>query len=132
MGRMGRTRLLKGERLPNLSAVAEDPSTVWKPAKIPNWYGSGERTVEVASATAIWHSAGLPPVPLRWVLIRDPEEGFETQALLCTDLHTDPQRFIAWFVRRWQMEASFQEVPQRLGSRGSPPLGVVQCTPLLQ
>jgi hypothetical protein len=113
-GQMGRTRL-KGERLPNLSAVAEDPSTVWKPAKITNWYGSGERTVEVASATAIWYSTGLPPVPLRWVLIRDPEEEFETQALLCTDLHTDPERIIAWFVRRWQMEATFQEVRQRLG-----------------
>jgi hypothetical protein len=113
-GQMGRTRL-KGERLPNLSAVAEDPSTVWKPAKITNWYGSGERTVEVASATAIWYSTGLPPVALRWVLIRDPEEEFETQALLCTDLHTDPERIIAWFVRRWQMEATFQEVRQRLG-----------------
>ena len=113
-GQMGRTRL-KGERLANLSAVAEDPSTVWKPAKITNWYGSGERTVEVASATAIWYSTGLPPVALRWVLIRDPEEEFETQALLCTDLHTDPERIIAWFVRRWQMEATFQEVRQRLG-----------------
>jgi hypothetical protein len=69
----------------------------------------------VASATAIWYSTGLPPVPLRWVLIRDPEEEFETQALLCTDLHTDPERIIAWFVRRWQMEATFQEVRQRLG-----------------
>jgi len=113
-GQMGRTRL-KGERLANLSAVAEDPKTVWKPAKITNWYGSGERTVEVASATAIWYSTGLPPVALRWVLIRDPEEEFETQALLCTDLHTDPERIIAWFVRRWQMEATFQEVRQRLG-----------------
>jgi hypothetical protein len=29
-GQIGRPRL-KGERLPNLSAVAEDPTTVWKP-----------------------------------------------------------------------------------------------------
>lgn len=69
----------------------------------------------MASATAVWYSTGLPPVPLRWVLIRDPEEEFETQALLCTDLHTDPQRIIGWFVRRWRMEATFQEVRQRLG-----------------
>jgi hypothetical protein len=48
-------------------------------------------------------------------VIRDPQEAFETQALLCTDLDADPERIISWFVRRWQMEASFQEVPQRLG-----------------
>ena len=113
-GQIGRTRL-KGERLPNLSAVAEDPAIAWTSITIADWYGGEERTVEVASATAVWYSTGLPPVPLRWVLIRDPEEEFETQALLCTDLHADPARIIAWFVRRWQMEATFQEVRQRLG-----------------
>jgi hypothetical protein len=113
-GQMGRTRL-KGERLPNLSAVAEAPATVWRSITPADWYGGEERTVEVASATAVWYSTGLPPVPLRWVLIRDPGEEFETQALLCTDLHADPEQIIAWFVRRWQMEATFQEVRQRLG-----------------
>jgi hypothetical protein len=113
-GQLGRTRL-KGERLPNLSAVAEDPATAWTSITVADWYGVQQRTVEVASATAIWYSTGLPPVPLRWVLIRDPEEEFETQALLCTDLHIDPERIISWFVRRWQMEATFQEVRQRLG-----------------
>jgi hypothetical protein len=57
----------------------------------------------------------LPAVPLRWVLIRDPQGEFRTQALLCTDLGADPGRIIGWFVRRWQMEATFQEVRQRLG-----------------
>ena len=41
--------------------------------------------------------------------------GFESQALLCTDLSADPARIISWFVRRWQMESTFQEVRQRLG-----------------
>src|SRR5215210_5836155 len=113
-GQIGRTRL-KGERLANLSAVAEDPATAWTSITVSECYGGKERTVEVASATAVWYSTGLPPVPLRWVLIRDPEEEFETQALLCTDLHADPERIIAWFVRRWQMESTFQEVRQRLG-----------------
>jgi hypothetical protein len=49
------------------------------------------------------------------VLIRDRHEEFETQALLCTDLDVKPERIISWFVRRWQMEATFQEVRQRLG-----------------
>jgi hypothetical protein len=29
----------KGERLPNLSAIAENPSTIWKPIIVVDWYG---------------------------------------------------------------------------------------------
>jgi hypothetical protein len=113
-GQLGRPRL-KGARLPNLSMVAEDPATVWTPITVASWYSSEERTVEIVSDTAVWHSMGLPAVPLRWVLIRDPKEEFVTQALLCTDLDAQPERIISWFVRRWQMETTFQEVRQRLG-----------------
>src|SRR5215218_1988827 len=113
-GQRGRPRL-KGERLPNLSVVAEDPSTDWEPIIAANWYGKEKRSVEIVSDTAVWHSTGLPAVPLRWVLIRDPQGQFRTQALLCTDLRADPGEIIAWFVRRWQMETTFQEVRQRLG-----------------
>lgn len=71
-GQIGRPRL-KGERLPNLSVVAEDPHTKWESITITGWYGVQQRTVEVISATAVWYSTGLPAVPLRWVLIRDPQ-----------------------------------------------------------
>jgi hypothetical protein len=115
-GQIGRPRL-KGSRLANLSVVAKDPKTTWLPITVSNWYGGRERTVEIVSNTAIWYSTGLPAVPLRWVLIRDPqeEEEFETQALLCTNLSADPKCVISWFVRRWQMETTFQELRQRLG-----------------
>ena len=93
-GQRGRPRL-KGERLPNLSVVAEDPSTSWKCAKIANWYGSGDRMVEITSETAVWYSTGLFAVPVRWVLIRDPQGEFKTQALLCTDLKADPERILS-------------------------------------
>ena len=111
---LGRPRL-KGGRLPNLSVVAEDSATVWKTITVADWYGEMGRTVEVVSATAVWYSTGLPAVALRWVLIRDPREKFEPQALLCTDLDAEPERIISWFARRWQMESTFQEVRQRLG-----------------
>jgi hypothetical protein len=48
-------------------------------------------------------------------VIRDPQGEFKTQALLCTDVNADPKQIVSWFVRRWQMEATFQEMPQRLG-----------------
>lgn len=113
-GQIGRPRL-KGDRLPNLSVLAEDPTTDWAPITLNNWYGNSKRTIEIVSGTALWYSTGLPAVPLRWVLIRDPQEEFETQALLCTDLAAEPEQIISWFVRRWQMETTFQEVRQRLG-----------------
>jgi hypothetical protein len=58
---IGRPRL-KGERLPNLSVIAEDPNITWKPIAVANWYGKGERTIEAVSDTAVWHSTGLPAV----------------------------------------------------------------------
>jgi hypothetical protein len=130
---IGRPRL-KGERLPNLSEVAEDPNTVWKPTMIANWYGSEERMVEVASATAVWYSTGLFAVPLRWVLVRDPQAEFKTQALLCTDLKADPQKIVSWFVMRWQLEVTFQEVRRHLGfetQRQWSDLAIRRTTPAL-
>ena len=113
-GQRGRPRL-KGERLPNLSVVAEAPATVWKLTTIANWYGERDRMVEVASETAVWYSTGLFAVPVRWVLVRDPQGEFKTQALLCTDLEADPQKILCWFVMRWQLEVTFQEVRRHLG-----------------
>ena len=113
-GQIGRPRI-KGERLPNLSEVAEDRVTVWKMTTIANWYGATERTVEIASETAVWYSTGLFAVPVRWVLIRDPQGEFKTQALLCTDLKADPEKILAWFLTRWQLEVTFQEVRRHLG-----------------
>jgi hypothetical protein len=113
-GQIGRPRL-KGERLPNLSEVAEDPATVWKLTTIANWYGSEDRRVEIASAKVVWYSTGLFAVPVRWVLIRDPEGGFKPQALLCTDLDADPLKIVRWFVMRWQLEVTFQQTRRHLG-----------------
>src|SRR5918993_1174215 len=130
---IGKPRI-KGERLPNLSVVAEDPRTAWKPTKIANWYGSGERRVEIASQTAVWYSTGLFAVPLRWVLVRDPQGEFKTQALLCTDLDADPQKIVSWFVMRWQLEVTFQEMRRHLGfetQRQWSELAIRRTTPAL-
>lgn len=132
-GQRGRPRL-KGERLPNLSVVAEDPATVWRLTTIANWYGSGERMVEVSSKTAVWYSTGLFAVPLRWVLVRDPQGEFKTQALLCSDLEADPQKILSWFVMRWQLEVTFQEMRRHLGfetQRQWSDLAIRRTTPAL-
>jgi cytochrome c biogenesis protein CcdA len=113
-GTVGRPRK-KGVRLPTLSEVLVAKSTLWRTISVPSWYGAGERTIEIASAMAVWRHAGLPVVPIRWVLIRDPEHRFAPQALLCTDLAREPAQIVAWFVRRWCVEVTFQEARAHLG-----------------
>jgi hypothetical protein len=129
----GRPRL-KGARRPTLAAVAADPGTVWTEVTVAHWYGAGERAVEVASATAVWYHTGLPPVPLRWVLVRDPQGKFATQALLCTDPAAAPAQIVAWFVQRWQLEVTFEEARRHLGletQRQWSDLAVRRTTPVL-
>jgi DDE superfamily endonuclease len=113
-GQRGRPRV-KGQRLPTLAALAAAPTTVWTAITVAHWYGAGERRVELVSATALWYHTGLPPVPLRWVLVRDPHGRFATQALLCTDPTAAPAQILAWFVRRWQVEVTFEEARRHLG-----------------
>ena len=113
-GTVGRPRT-KGARLPNLADVLADAGTRWAEVAVPGWYGEGERVVEVCSATAVWRHAGLPVVPIRWVLLRDPRGRFDPQALLCTDPARDPLQIVRWFVRRWQVEVTFREVRDHLG-----------------
>ncbi len=113
-GTLGRPRR-KGARLPTLAQVLADECTHWRSVHVPGWYGAGERTIEITSATAVWQHGGLPVVPIRWVLIRDPLNRFVPQALLCTDPTRDPAQIVGWFVQRWQVEVTFQEARAHLG-----------------
>jgi hypothetical protein len=88
---------LKGKRQPSLAQRLIDPKTVWQKLTV-DWYGGITREVEVATSTAIWYRSGMPLVPIRWVLVRDPTGKFESRALLCTDQNADPAQIIGWFV----------------------------------
>lgn len=110
----GRPRLV-GARLPTLANCAEDPAIAWTTSTVSRWYGERNRPVQLLSSTAVWYHTGLPPVPIRWVLIRDPLGRFATQAVLCTDLAADPLQIVSWFTLRWQLEVTFREVRAHLG-----------------
>lgn len=105
----------KGKRLPTLEQRLHDRKTQWQAVTIPNWYGEGRRVVEIVSDTAVWYHSGQPVVPLRWVLTRDPLGKFKPQALLCTDPNVRPEQIIQWFVLRWQLEVTLEEVRAHLG-----------------
>jgi len=133
LGQTGRPRL-KGCRLPTLPQVLRDATTAWTPVTVARWYREPQREVEVVSATAVWYHTGMPPVPIRWVLIRDPQEKFVPQALLSTDVNLTPVQMMTWFVQRWQLEVTFQEVRTHLGvetQRQWADLAVARATPTL-
>jgi hypothetical protein len=124
----------KGQRLPTLEQVARDTKTKWKRVTIPDWYGQGRRVVEIVSDTAVWYHSGQPPLPIRWVLIRDPKGKFKTQALLSTNLNVQPVQMIKWFVLRWQLEVTYHEVREHLGvetQRQWSDLAILRTTPAL-
>jgi hypothetical protein len=124
----------KGKRLPTLLKVAADPKTVWTSQVMRTWYGEVKRTIEFTSQTAVWFHNGQPPLPLRWVIVRDPLGKFKTQALLCTDLSASPLQIIEWFIQRWQMEVTQHEVREHLGvetQRQWSDLAILRTTPAL-
>jgi DDE superfamily endonuclease len=123
----------KGARQPTLAQRVEDPTTVWETVTL-RWYGGTLRTVELASGTAVWYHPGKPVVPLRWVLLRDPQGQFSPQALLCTDTTVSPQQIVAWFVVRWQVEVTYEEARAHLGletQRQWSDLAIRRATPTL-
>jgi hypothetical protein len=124
---------LKGARQPRLSERLADPKTDWQRLSVA-WYGRTTRTVELASGTALWYHGGLPVVPIRWVLIRDPQGKFEPQALLSTEQRASAQQIVEWFVLRWQLEVTFEEARAHLGvetQRQWSDLAILRTTPAL-
>ncbi|TMF41710.1 MAG: transposase, partial [Chloroflexi bacterium] len=131
-GKKGRPAV-KGKRQPTLTKRLADPETVWQTASVC-WYGGITRSVELATGVALWYHAGVPPVPIRWVLVRDPQGKFASQAVLCTDQSADPVQILEWFVMRWPVEVTFHEVRTHLGvetQRQWSDLAIVRTTPAL-
>ncbi len=112
-GQMGPPRV-KGPRLPTLKQLLDLPDLSWVPSPVA-WYDGTTRTLELASQTAVWYHCGKPPVAIRWVLIRDLNGELDTQALLYTDEEVAPAQIVEWFVLRWQLEVTYQEVRAHLG-----------------
>jgi hypothetical protein len=132
-GTMGRPRK-RGARLATLEKVLVNPETSWSRIQVSEWYGRGEHELEITTGTAIWFHGGLPVIPLRWVLVRDPQGKLEPKAFLCTDQAMDPVEILRSFVRRWQVEVTYAEVRRHLGvetQRQWSDLAIARTTPCL-
>lgn len=123
-----------GKRQPTLKQRIEDNTINWQTIIIPQWYGQSNKAMQVATGTALWYKSNDPLVPLRWVLLRDPDQAMSPTALLCTDLALDAQSIINYFIRRWTVEVTLEESRRHLGvesQRQWSDLAIARTTPVL-
>ena len=104
----------KGARLPSIKQRIADPLTRWTSIEVV-WYDGKPRAFDAIWGVCLWHTPGFPPVPVKWVALRDPEGVLRTEAFFCTDLDAEPVRFIRWFILRWNIEVTFEELRTHLG-----------------
>lgn len=109
----------KGARQPRLAQRLFDQTAQWQSLSLP-WYGGSVRSLEYQTGTSLWHRSGRDPVPLRWVLIRCPEDTpeakrFPSGALFCSDPELSAQQIIAAYLLRWSIEVTFEEIRAHLG-----------------
>ena len=112
-GQIGRPRV-KGAALPKLTAVLDDPQTVWTVITLP-WYDGPARRLEWCSGNAVWYHGGMRPLPLRWVLTRDPSGHHPPKAYRSTNLTQDPCQVLSDYMKRWTLEVTLEESRAHLG-----------------
>jgi len=134
-GKRGRKRV-KGDKQPKLKDRLVSASTSWTRLTIARWYNHHNVELLVATGTALWYNSnyGKRPVPLRWVLIKDPNGIIDSKALLSTDLNLTVEEIINYYIQRWSVEVTFQEVRKHLGietQRQWSDLAIARTTPVL-
>ena len=131
-GQNGRPRI-KGKRLPKLSQVLVDPQTVWQRSNI-TWYDGSTQVVEWCSGAALWYRAGQPPLPIRWVITRDPAGERPVRTYFSTDQDQTGLSIVLDFIKRWSIEVTFEKSRAHLGiemQRQWSDLAIERSTPCL-
>lgn len=122
-----------GQRLPSLEQVLQNPETIWQKLTL-DWYSEGERTLEICSGTALWYRYGSAPLPIRWVLTRDPLGKHTPKAIFSTAPSQTAEQIVRDFMKRWTLEVTFEESRAHLGietQRQWSDLAIERSTPLL-
>src|SRR3954451_7492293 len=109
----------KGPRQPKLcdrldATTVAAGHTAWQ-RQVVAWYGHQRRPLDVATGTALWHTDGCDPLPIRWVLVRDPRGRLTPYALFSTDQEVDALAILAAYLQRWNVEVTFEEARAHLG-----------------
>jgi DDE superfamily endonuclease len=117
---IGRPRLV-GQRLPALDQALQDPQTHWQQLTL-EWYGEGEQTLEICTGTALCYRYGSDPLPIRWVLTRDPLGKRPPKAIFSTASTQTAEQIISHFMKRWSWEVTFEESRALMAHRDAAPM----------
>jgi hypothetical protein len=125
----------KGLRLPSIPNILADPHVKWVSKKI-SWYGGIFKEVQLITGTCLWHvmTYSASPIPIRYVLLRDPGGKLQPVLLMSTDIHLDPVQIIESYVERWNIEVTFHETREHLGietQRQWSDMAITRTTPIL-
>jgi hypothetical protein len=124
---------LKGPRQRSLKQWAARSDTPWEEVEV-NWYGGARKKILVFSRTALWYTEAEVPVPIRFVITRDPQGEYSDEVFASTKLDATPTQIVEWFVMRWSIEVTFEEAREHLGvetQRQWSDLAIARTTPCL-
>jgi hypothetical protein len=82
----------------------------------------------------LWYRAGCDPLPIRWVLTRDPHGKRPPKALFSTNQTQAAEQIVRTFMKRWSLETTFEESRAHLlieTQRQWSNLAIERTTPLL-
>ena len=125
-------KAIKGERI-NLKDLLKDQAQLWQTSLV-KWYGDEKKTVEYLTFICLWYQAGKTPIPLRIVLVKTPNGKNEAETFFSTDVELEASQIINYFVLRWNIEVTFEEVRASLGvetQRQWSDKAIARTTPLL-
>lgn len=131
-GKRGRKRT-KGARLYSFKEMIGMPDLGWKEIVVEG-YGQKMKRLKYISNVSLWGGDGFLPIPIKWVLVIDPEGELDPVPLMCTDLTISPEKIIAYYIKRWNLEVTFEEVREHLGvetQRQWSDKAIARTTPIL-
>jgi hypothetical protein len=123
---------IKGKRI-QLKELLVDPEQIRQTAVV-NWYGGEKKEIEYLTFICLWYHAGMPPIPLRIVLVKTPKGKSEAETFFSTHVDLEPTQIINYFVLRWNIEVTFEETRANLGvetQRQWSDKAIARTTPLL-
>ena len=131
-GRRGRKKT-KGTKLISFKEMVEMSDLGWKEVIIDG-YEKKKKKLKYISNTSLWGADGFFPVPIRWVLVVDPESELDPLPLMSTDVTLSAERIIELYIQRWNLEVTFEEVREHLGvetQRQWSDKAIARTTPIL-
>lgn len=122
-----------GDRFPKLNDLLADKNTAWQSITVTG-YGGQLHTISFITQVGMWHQYGKAPVTGRAVWIDDPSGKWKPCVLFASDMSATPTQIIEWFVMRWSVEVTFEEVRANLGfetQRQWNPLAILRTSPAI-